>query len=239
MSKPKYKRILLKLSGEALLGKNGGFGIRKDALAFISGEIKEVVSRGVEIGIVLGGGNIFRGSSEAASGMDKTTADEMGMLATVINGLALQDSLVRLGIDTRLMTAFEVKSFAEPYVKRRAKRHLEKGRVIILAGGTGNPYFTTDTAAVLRALEIEAEVLLKGTKVDGVYSSDPAKDHTSKRYDEITFIDVINQGLRVMDTTAISMCMENNLPIIVFDIFEKGNLVKVLMGERVGTYVHK
>ena len=238
MWKPKYKRVLLKLGGESLLGKGGGSGIKRDAIEFIANEIKEVHSKGVEIAIVIGGGNIFRGLSEMASGMERTTADSMGMLATIINGLALQDALEQVEVETRVMTAINIHAFAESYIRRRADRHMSKGRVVIIGGGTGNPYFSTDTAAVLRALEIDAEVILKGTKVDGVYSSDPEKDSNAERYDDIPYIKLIDQKLKVMDSTAISMCMDNDLPIIVFDIFEQGNLKKVIMGERVGSYVH-
>lgn len=239
MWKPKYTRVLLKLSGEALLGRDADFGIHREAVDVIAREIKEIHGKGVETAVVLGGGNIFRGLSRTAEGMERTTADSIGMLATIINSLALQDSLERAGVATRVMTAFSVQSFAEPYIKRRARRHLEKGRVVIIGGGTGNPYFTTDTAAALRALEIDAKVILKGTKVDGVYNTDPLNDPSAKRYDEIRFIDVINQNLKVMDGTAISMCMDNNLPIVVFNIFKEGNLKKVVMGESVGTYVHE
>lgn len=238
MWKPKYKRVLLKLSGEAMLGLGGEFGINRDAIDLLTHEIKDVHDKGVQIAIVLGGGNIFRGLSEMSKGMDRTTADSMGMLATIINSLALQDSLERNGVNTRVLTAINVHSFAEPYIRRRAERHLEKGRVIIIGGGTGNPYFSTDTAAALRALEIDAEVILKGTKVNGVYSADPFKNPEAERFEDIGFLDVIKKGLKVMDSTAISMCMDNDLPIIVFNIFDPGNLKKVAMGERVGTYVH-
>lgn len=239
MWKPKYKRVLLKLSGEAMLGKDSRFGIQRNAIDIISKEIKEIHEKGVHTAVVIGGGNIFRGLSDMAKGMDRTTADSMGMLATIINSLALQDSLERNGVDTRVLSAVNITSFAEPYIRRRAIRHMEKGRVIIFGGGTGNPYFSTDTAAALRALEINADIILKGTKVDGVYSADPMKDPSAERFDDITFMDVINKNLRVMDTTAISMCMDNNLPIEVFNIFEKGNLKKVVMGERIGSYVHE
>lgn len=238
MSKPKYGRILLKLGGESLLTKKGEFGIQPEAVDVLAREIKEVHAKGTEIVIVIGGGNIFRGLSETAKNMDRTTADSMGMLATIINSLALQDSLERNGMETRVLTSVSIRSFAEPYMRRRALRHLEKGRVLIVGGGTGNPYFSTDTAASLRALELTADVILKGTKVDGVYSADPMKDSNAKRYEEIKFIDVIKDGLKVMDSTAISMCMDNDLPVVVFDIFKSGNLKKVVMGERVGTYVH-
>jgi uridylate kinase len=238
MWKPKYKRVLLKLSGEVMLSKENHSGIDREAIDTISHEIKEVHEKGVEIAVVIGGGNIFRGLSDTAKGMDRTTADSMGMLATIINSMALQDSLERVGVQTRVLTAINVHSFAEPYIRRRAVRHLEKNRVIIFGGGTGNPYFSTDTAAALRALEINAELVLKGTKVDGVYSADPMKDSNAERFENIKFLDVIQKGLKVMDSTAISMCMDNNLPIMVFDIFNSGNLKKVVMGERVGSYVH-
>lgn len=238
MWKPKYKRVLLKLSGESLLSRDDKFGINREAVDVLANEIKEVHAKGVEIAIVIGGGNIFRGLSSAAKDMERTTADSMGMLATIINSLALQDALEHIDVSTRVMTSIDVHSFAETYIRRRAKRHLEKGRVIIIGGGTGNPFFSTDTAAALRALEIGSELILKGTKVDGVYSADPVKDPNAKRYDKITYIDVINNGLKVMDSTAISMCMDNKLPIIVFNLFEKGSLKKVVMGERLGTYVY-
>lgn len=238
MWKPKYRRVLLKLSGESMLHHSDRFGINREAVDIISHEIKEVHDKGVQIAIVLGGGNIFRGLSDTAKGMDRSTADSIGMLATVINSLAMQDSLEKADVDTRVLTAVHIHSFAEPYIKRRALRHMEKGRVVIIGGGTGNPYFSTDTAAVLRALELNAEIILKGTKVDGVYSADPVKAPDAKRFEEINFMDVIKRSLKVMDSTAISMCMDNNLPVIVFNIFDSGNLKKVVMGERVGTYVH-
>lgn len=239
MWKPKYKRVLLKLGGESLLGKENDFGIRREASDFVASEIKEIHEKGVQIGIVLGGGNIFRGISDSAAGMERTVADSMGMLATIINSLALQESLERVGVNTRVMTAINIHAFAESYIRRRANRHLEKGRVIIIGGGTGNPYFSTDTAAVLRALEVGADVIIKGTKVSGIFSADPMKDATAKQFENISYMEVIKLGLRVMDTTAITMCMENDLPVVVFDIFEKGNLKKVIMGERIGTYVHR
>jgi uridylate kinase len=238
MWKPKYKRVLLKLSGESLLEKGEKFGIGRDAMDILSSEIAEVHEKGVQMGIVIGGGNIFRGASGSEKGMERTIADSIGMLATIINGLALQDSLERRGIHTRVLTAVAVHSFAEPYIRRRAERHLEKGRVVIIGGGTGNPYFSTDTAAALRALEIGAEVILKGTKVDGVFTADPLKDANAEKFDDITYLDVIKRGLGVMDSTAISMCMDNKMPIVVFNLFNPGNLKKVVMGERVGTYVH-
>ncbi|MEK6539750.1 MAG: UMP kinase [Deltaproteobacteria bacterium] len=236
MSKPKFKRILLKLSGEALMG-NRNYGLDADVIDNISKEIKGIHGLGVEVAIVIGGGNIFRGIAASASGMDRATADYMGMLATVINALALQDALEKKGIFTRVMSAIEMKELAEPYIRRRAVRHLEKGRVIIFAAGTGNPYFTTDTAASLRAMEIHADVILKGTKVDGVYDRDPVKDKKAKKYNELTYIDVLKKGLKVMDATAISLCMDNNLPIIVFNLKLSGNIEKIVRGEKVGTIV--
>lgn len=232
----KYGTILLKLSGEALMG-NLNYGIDGDTAKFIASEIKSVCNKGVRIGIVIGGGNIFRGVSPAAKGMDRVTADHMGMLATVINSLAVQNALETEGIETRVQSAIEMRQIAEPYIRRRAMRHLEKGRVVIFAGGTGNPYFTTDTTATLRASEINADVVLKATKVDGVYSADPAKDTNAVKYDKITHIDVLTKGLKVMDSTAISMSMDNKIPIIVFDMFGKGNLMKIIKGEPVGTLV--
>ncbi|HLA50955.1 MAG TPA: UMP kinase [Thermodesulfobacteriota bacterium] len=236
MSKPKFKRILLKLSGEALMGSRD-YGLDADVIDNISKEIKDIHGLGVEVAIVIGGGNIFRGVAASASGMDRATADYMGMLATVINALALQDALEKKGIFTRVMSAIEMKELAEPYIRRRAVRHLEKGRVIIFAAGTGNPYFTTDTAASLRAMEIHADVILKGTKVDGVYDRDPVKDKKAKKYNELTYIDVLKKGLKVMDATAISLCMDNNLPIIVFNLKLRGNIEKIVRGEKVGTIV--
>lgn len=236
-NKPNYKRILLKLSGEVLKGKND-YGIDPQISTSIAEQVNEVVNLGIEIAVVIGGGNIFRGFSAASEGMDRSTADYMGMLATVINGLALQDSLERTGLATRLQTAIEMKEVAEPYIKRRAVRHLEKGRVVIFAGGTGNPYFTTDTTAALRASEIDAEIILKATKVEGVYSKDPEKVEEAKKYENLDYLDVIKMGLDVMDSTAISLCMENDLPIIIFDLTKSGNIKKVVCGERVGTLVN-
>lgn len=236
MSTVKYKRILLKLSGEALMGDKE-FGVDTRVIEEIASEIVEVHSLGVEVAVVIGGGNIFRGVSASAKGMDRATADYVGMLATVINALMLQDALEKGGAHTRVLSAIEMKELAEPYIRRRAVRHLEKGRVIIFAAGTGNPYFTTDTAASLRAMEIDADVILKGTKVDGVYDKDPVIEMDAVRYDTLKYIDVLKDGLKVMDTTAISLCMDNNLPIIVFNIKSKGNLLKVVMGESVGTLV--
>ncbi len=234
--KQAYKRILLKLSGEALLGARE-YGVDTEVVTTVAREIKEVHGLGVQIAVVIGGGNIFRGVSASARGMDRATADYVGMLATVINSLVLQDALENIGVITRVMSAIEMKELAEPYIRRRAVRHLEKGRVVIFAAGTGNPYFTTDTAASLRAMEIQADVILKGTKVDGVYDSDPVKNPKAKRYKTLKYIDALKQGLKVMDTTAISMCMDNQMPIIVFKIKDKGNLVKVVKGEQIGTVV--
>ncbi|MGC8926156.1 MAG: UMP kinase [Calditerrivibrio sp.] len=232
----KYNRILLKLSGEALMGEQN-YGIDGDVVKFIAQEIKEVYDLGVSIGIVVGGGNIFRGVSESAKDMDRVSADYMGMLATVINSLALQNALENIGVPTRVQTAIEMRQIAEPYIRRRAMRHLEKGRVVIFGAGTGNPYFTTDTTATLRASEINAEVVLKATKVDGVYTSDPKKDLNAVKFDTVTYLDVLNRNLKVMDSTAISMCMDNKIPIIVFDLYGKGNLKKIISGEKIGTIV--
>ena len=236
MPEYKYKRILLKLSGEALMGGKE-FGVDTTVINTIAQEIKDVHNLGIEIAVVIGGGNIFRGVSASAKGMDRATADYVGMLATVINSLMLQDALEKNGIFTRVMSAIEMKELAEPYIRRRAVRHLEKNRVIIFAAGTGNPYFTTDTAASLRAMEIHADVILKGTKVDGVYDSDPMKNPAAKRYEGLKFLDVLKDGLKVMDATAISLCMDNNLPIIVFSIKVPGNLVRIVTGEPIGTLV--
>ncbi len=233
---PKYKRILLKLSGEALLGEQA-YGVDPNVIETIALEVKEVRDLGVEVALVIGGGNIFRGVAASAKGMERTTADYVGMLATVMNSLALQDALEKHGVYTRVLSAIEMKELAEPYIRRRAVRHLEKGRVVIFAAGTGNPYFTTDTAASLRAMEIGASVILKGTRVDGVYDKDPEKDPNAKKYDELTFMKVLNDGLKVMDATAISLCMDNNLPIVVFNIKDKGNIKKAVMGEGIGTLV--
>src|SRR3990167_5875081 len=234
MNQLKYKRILLKLSGEALQGEFQ-FGIEPKILTIIALEIKEIQEMGAETAIVIGGGNIFRGNVAENFGIERVTGDYMGMLATVINGLALQDVLEKVGIITRVQTAIEMKELAEPYIRRRAMRHLEKGRVVIFAGGTGNPYFSTDTAASLRAMEIGAHVILKATKVDGVYSSDPMKDPRAKKFPEITFIDVLKKGLKVMDSTAVSLCMDNNLPIVVLNLMGKGNVKKIIEGKKVGT----
>ena len=237
-SKPnlKYNKILLKLSGEALQGSDG-YGISSKALEAISEELAEVSGLGAEIAIVIGGGNIFRGVKGAETGIDRSTGDYMGMLATVINALALQDSLEKNGILTRVQTALEIKQVAEPYIRRRAIRHLEKGRVVIFAAGTGNPFFTTDTAATLRALEIGADLILKATKVDGVYNKDPMKHKDAVRFKELTYMEVLQKELKIMDATAISLCMQGNIPIIVFNLFERGNIKKVIMGEEIGTKV--
>lgn len=232
-----YKRILLKLSGEALMG-NRQYGIDPDRLAEYAEEIKAVVDKGIEVAIVIGGGNIFRGVSGASKGMDRVQGDHMGMLATVINGLALQSSLEDFNVQTRLQSAIQINEVAEPFIRRRAIRHLEKGRVVIFGGGTGNPYFTTDSAAVLRAIEIKADVILKGTRVDGIYTADPEKDKHATKFDFITFEDVLKKGLKVMDTTAFTLSRENELPIIVFDMNTPGNLLKVVNGENIGTKVN-
>lgn len=232
-----YKRILLKLSGEALMG-NRSYGIDPERLAEYASEIKSIVDQGVEVAIVIGGGNIFRGIAGASKGMDRVQGDHMGMLATVINGLALQSACEDAGIQTRLQSAIKINEVAEPFIRRKAMRHLEKGRVVIFGGGTGNPYFTTDSAAVLRAIEIEADVILKGTRVDGIYTSDPEKDVKATKFDFITFDDVLRKGLKVMDTTAFTLSQENELPIIVFDMNTKGNLQKVISGENIGTKVN-
>jgi uridylate kinase len=234
LPKPKYKRILLKLSGEALQGEEP-YGISPSVLETVSEEIKDVYALGVETAVVIGGGNIFRGVAGASTGMDRSTADSMGMLATVINALALQDFLERRGIMTRVQTALEIKQVAEPYIRRRAIRHLEKGRVVILAAGTGNPFFTTDTAATLRALEIGAEVILKATKVDGVYDRDPMRYENAVKFKELSYMEVLKRELKVMDATAISLCMEGDIPIVVFNLFEHGNIKRIVVGEEIGT----
>lgn len=233
---PKYKRVLLKLSGEALMGK-ANYGIETDTLMRYAGHIAEVAKMGVEIAVVVGGGNIFRGMGGEKEGFDRAQADYMGMLATVMNGMALQDALIRLGQDVRLQSAIEMAKICEPYVRRKALRHLEKGRVVIFAGGTGNPFFTTDTAASLRAIEMDADVVLKGTRVDGVYTADPEKDATAVKFDTISFADVLKNRLNVMDMTAFTICQENQLPIIVFDINNPENLKKIVVGETIGTLV--
>jgi len=233
----KYKRILLKLSGEALMGDNQ-YGIDPIRLSEYAKEIKKVIDLGVEVAIVIGGGNIFRGVAGASKGMDRVQGDYMGMLATVINGMALQGALEDAGMLTRLQTALKMEAIAEPYIKRRATRHLEKGRIVIFGAGTGNPYFTTDTAAVLRGIEVGADVILKGTRVDGVYTADPEKDLNATKYEKITFADVLNKGLNVMDTTAFTLSQENNLPIVVFDMNKEDNLLKICRGENIGTTVY-
>ena len=231
-----YKRILLKLSGEALMGGRQ-YGIDPERLSEYAKDIKEAIGQGIQIAIVIGGGNIFRGVSGASNGMDRVQGDHMGMLATVINGLALQSALENEGVATRLQSAIKINEVAEPFIRRRAIRPLEKGRVVIFGGGTGNPYFTTDSAAVLRAIEIEADVILKGTRVDGIYSADPEKDSSASKYSSISFEDVLKNGLKVMDTTAFTLSQENELPIIVFDMNKKGNLNKIIVGEQIGTTV--
>ncbi|MCR4943462.1 MAG: UMP kinase [Clostridium sp.] len=236
MAECKYKRVMLKLSGEALAGENG-FGLDFNVAKKIALQIKEIVDMGVEVGAVVGGGNIWRGRS--GEGMDRTTADYMGMLATCINALTLQDSLEQVGVDTRVQTAIEMKEVAEPFIRRRAMRHLEKGRVVIFAAGTGNPYFSTDTTAALRAAEIEAEVILLAKKVDGVYDKDPHKYEDAKKYDKLSYIDVLDQGLQVMDSTATSLCMDNDIPILVFGLDEPENIKKAILGEKLGTIVTK
>lgn len=232
----KYKKILLKISGEAMMGDRG-YGVDPATVDFIAKEIKDAVSMGVQMAIVIGGGNIFRGVEASVQGIERASADYMGMLATVINALALQNSLEKHGVATRVQSAIEMKELAEPYIRRKAMRHLEKGRTVIFAAGTGNPYFTTDTAASLRAMEMGADIILKATKVDGVYSSDPMKDAAAKRYDSITYIDVLRKGLSIMDSTAISLCMDNNLPIMVFNLRGKGNIRKIIEGKKIGTLV--
>ena len=233
---PRYRRVLLKLSGEALLGSRQ-YGVDPEFCSFIASQVAEVVGLGVQVGIVVGGGNIFRGLAAAARGMDRATGDYIGMLATVMNSLALQDALERAGVTTRVMSAIAMNEVAEPYIRRRAVRHLEKGRVVILAAGTGNPYFTTDTAAALRAVEIGAEVLLKATRVDGVYDADPVSHPDATRYDRLAFSDLLRDRLQVMDATAVSLCMENDLPIIVFDLNRPDNIRRVASGEVVGTLI--
>jgi uridylate kinase len=232
----KYKRILLKLSGESLAGEND-FGINAKILNFFASEIKKVHELGVQVGIVIGGGNIYRGLDASEQGIDRVTGDQMGMLATIINSLALQNACENNGMFTRLMTAINMEAFAEPYIRRRAIRHLEKGRIVILGAGTGHPYFSTDTAASLRAVEIEADAILKGTRVDGIFDSDPEKNPNANRFEEISYFDVMQKNLRVMDLTAISLCKENNLPLIVFNMDKPGNLLKVVTGENIGTAV--
>jgi len=233
---PAYRRIVLKLSGEALAGSQG-YGIDPEVLQRIGAEVRDVVDLGVQIAIVIGGGNIFRGIAASAGGMDRATADYMGMLATVINALALQDALEKSGLQTRVLSAIEMRAVAEPYIRRRAMRHLEKNRVVIFAAGTGNPFFTTDTAGALRAVEIGADAIMKATKVDGIYSADPRRDANAERLPRTTYLDVLTRRLEVMDTTAISLCMENRLPIVVFDLTKSGNIRRIVMGEPVGSIV--
>ncbi|MCR6544698.1 UMP kinase [Dehalobacterium formicoaceticum] len=236
MAKPKYKRIVLKLSGEALAG-NLGYGINQEMLSSVASQVKELRDIGVDVAIVVGGGNIWRGIAGSAKGMDRATADYMGMLATVMNSLALQDALEQVYVDTRVQTAIEMRQIAEPYIRRRAIRHLEKGRVVIFAAGTGNPYFSTDTTAALRAAEVEAEVILMAKKVDGVYDSDPVKNQAAIKYQSLSHMEVLNQGLGVMDSTAASLCKDNGIPLIVFNINQQGNILKAVLGEEIGTYI--
>lgn len=234
--KPIYHRVLLKLSGEALVGERE-YGISPAVVEEAAEEIKEVRALGVEVAIVIGGGNIYRGVAASTQGMDRASADQMGMLATVINSLALQDALEKMGIFTRVMSAIEMNQVAEPYIRRRAVRHLEKGRVVICAAGTGNPFFTTDTAAALRAMEVKAQVILKATRVEGVYDTDPLINKEAKKFEKLTYIEVLNRGLKIMDATAISLCMDNRLPIIVFNLTRKGNIKRVVLGEKIGTII--
>ena len=234
--RPVYRRIVLKLSGEALAGSQG-YGLDPSVLTRVGDELREVVKLGVELAVVIGGGNIFRGMAASAGGMERATADYMGMLATIINALALQDALEKAGCQTRVLSAIEMRAVAEPYIRRRAIRHLEKGRVVIFAAGTGNPFFTTDTAGALRAVEIGADAILKATKVDGIYSADPARDASAERLPRVTYIEVLNRRLEVMDTTAISLCMDNKLPIVVFDLTRPGNIARIVCGEPVGSIV--
>ncbi|MEK6814252.1 MAG: UMP kinase [Nitrospirota bacterium] len=237
MPTPRYKRVLLKMSGEALMG-NQGYGIDPAIVARVAMEVKQLVEIGVRVGIVIGGGNIFRGLAGAAAGMERASADYMGMLATVLNALALQNFLENNSVDTRVQSAIEMRELAEPYIRRRAIRHLEKGRVVIFAAGTGNPFFTTDTAAALRAMEIGAEVILKATKVDGVYDADPMIVPTAARFTDLSYIEVLKRNLKVMDATAISLCMDNDLPIVIFNLNEEGNVIRAVCGEPIGTLVH-
>jgi uridylate kinase len=234
--RPAFGRVLLKLSGEALLGEKP-FGIDRNFTDYLAAEIREVHQMGVEVAIVIGGGNFFRGVSDTARGMDRVSADQMGMLATVINGLALQDALERADVMTRVLSAIEIRQVAEPFIRRRAIRHLEKKRVVVFAAGTGNPYFSTDTAAALRAMEVKAEIILKGTKVDGIYDKDPVKNPDARRFESLTYLDVLKKSLAVMDGTAVALCKDNALPIIVYDLKQKGNLRRIVMGERIGTMV--
>ena len=237
MDKPVYNRVLLKLSGESLAEKDGGFGINVDSINNLAKEVFAGQSLGVQIAIVIGGGNIFRGTTASSLGMERVTGDYMGMLSTIINALALQHALESVGINTRVQTAIEIPQMAEPYIRRRAIRHLEKGRVVIFASGTGNPYFTTDTAASLRAVEIGADVIFKATKVDGIYSADPMKDDSATKFEHLTYLEVLEKGLKVMDSTSVSLCMDNKLPMVVFNIREKNSIKRVLLGEKLGTVV--
>jgi uridylate kinase len=238
MESPKYRRVMLKISGEALIGK-ADYGIDTKVMDNIANQIGEVVHMGVEIAVVVGGGNFWRGVAASANGMDRTTADYIGMLATVMNAIALQDALEKKNISTRVQSSITMQEIAEPFIRRRALRHLEKKRVVIFAGGTGNPYFSTDTAAALRALEINAEILFKATKVDGVYDKDPKKHPDAKKYDELTCLEVLDKNLRILDSTAISLCMENDLPVVVFDITKSGNIKDVISGKKIGTIVRR
>ncbi len=237
MDKPVYNRVLLKLSGESLAEKDGGFGINVDSINNLAKEVFAGQSLGVQIAIVIGGGNIFRGATASSLGMERVTGDYMGMLSTIINALALQHALESVGINTRVQTAIEIPQMAEPYIRRRAIRHLEKGRVVIFASGTGNPYFTTDTAASLRAVEIGADVIFKATKVDGIYSADPMKDDSATKFERLTYLEVLEKGLKVMDSTSVSLCMDNKLPMVVFNIRERNSIKRVLLGEKLGTVV--
>jgi len=237
VKKPAYRRVVLKLSGEALQNAEKGYGIDPAVLISIATSVKEISQLGLQIAVVVGAGNIFRASSTIGRAIERVTADYMGMLATVINALALQDALEKLGVHTRVQTAIDMQKLAEPYIRRRAVRHLQKGRVVIFAGGTGNPYFTTDTAAALRAIEINADVVLKATKVDGVYSDDPMKNKKAKRFERLSYLEVLKKNLKVMDSTAVTLCMENKLPIVVFNLFGKGNIKRVILGEPIGTIV--
>ena len=232
-----YRRILLKLGGESLAAQDGGFGIDQAAVSNIAHEVLDAVSLGVQTGIVIGGGNIFRGATASSLGMERVTADYMGMLATVINALALQNALEKAGVTTRIQSSIEVHQVAEPYIRRRAIRHLEKGRVVIFAGGTGNPYFTTDTAAALRAIEIEAQIIFKATKVDGIYSADPMKDPTATKFANLSYLEVLEKELKVMDSTSVSLCKDNKLPMLIFNVRQTGNIKRVLLGEKLGTRV--
>ena len=236
LPKPVFHRILLKLSGEALVGE-GEYGISPAVVETVAAEVKELRELGVDVAIVIGGGNIYRGVAASAQGMDRTSADHMGMLATVINSLALQDALEKMGIFTRVMSAIEMHQIAEPYIRRRAVRHLEKGRVVIFAGGTGNPFFTTDTAAALRAMEVKAQVILKATKVDGVYNTDPMIHKKAKKFKELSYIEVLKKGLKIMDATAVSLCMDNHLPVVVFNLTKRGNIKRVVLGHKIGTVI--